>query len=363
MKKLLTSLLAILLFSTMAGCDLLSTIIAVKDFSVEYREYSDKYNAAEMMTISTSTTLEIIDTDIESFEDMDTLMYFEIDKRNAFTYTEQTINDVKKISILEDTEDFTIEYILNEENNYVIPTILSDESETTVSSNEIFTLDESFSISDVQNELKTGEHAYEFDILLDKVIDLNNISGFVDQFKIFDSELSTFANAVAHVNLEFLGENGGIHVNAVLDSYQITFEDNTYVTLTLTNETTLTILDEYVGIDIYGDDYFITPVEDIRLAKKVYNADQLIKASITEFENGYVKLYLEPGIYDVFSDNFGLFSASQLYDADQNEVLLNAVDSIQYEIMTEGTYYYYLIPTTSFILDLTFAEVVIEPIE
>lgn len=356
MKKFLTiSLVAALMF-VLAGCDLLSTIQAIQGFAKDYPDYSQRYTDERQFTISAETNLEVLDTNIADMTSMYSNMFYMIDKDSPFLYAEEEMDDVSSISVYESAGDLYIQYVIDE--LVVTPTIPVSETGQQSDQN-IFNMD-NFSISDVQNENKVGDHSYTFDIFLNQVVDLEKLSAFASKLKVFDEDLSSFDNALAHVAIQFVDAESVIDIQVTLTDYNIVFEDESYLTMTLTNHTIMTIPTEFAMPDVFTGDYQMVAVDNIDLARKVYTASQDIIFPVTAGENGWIQLNLEAGTYDLMSDNLGLFSASQVFDSTQTLIEYNPVGMIQLTVGETGTYYFYLVPTADFTLDLSFEPVVIE---
>ncbi|MBU0997252.1 MAG: hypothetical protein KKE16_04320 [Firmicutes bacterium] len=354
MKKLLTiSLVAALMF-VLAGCDLLSTIQAIKGFAQDYPVYSQRYTDATQFTVSAVTDLTVTDTNIPEMTSVHSEVYYMIDKNSPFLYAEETLDDVSSTSVYESAGSLYIQYVI--EDQIVTPTIPISES-TTQSDSNIFNMDD-FSVTDVQNENLIGDHSYQFDIYLSQVIDLEKLSGFADKLKLFDEDLSSFDNALANVILTFTDYESVMDIQVSLTDYTITFEDDSYLTVSLTNHTIMTIPTEFVMPDVFGSDYQMVAVDNIELARKVYHANEVIVYPVTAEQNGWIQLYLEAGTYDLMSNQWGLFSSSSVYDSTQTLIPYNSVGMIQFTAPTEGTYYFYLVPTTDCTLDLSFEPVI-----
>lgn len=348
MKKLLVlGMFAILGISLMA-CDLLSTIQAVKGFYQEYNTYSEIYADPDHFTVLTETELVISDTNVEGILPVDSRLYFEVEKASNFMYVEQRYLDIDKASIYEDAEDLYVEYII--EGNVATPTIPEGEAEFDT---DVNIMNENFSYENVSNENKTGDHTYEFDVYLNQAINLDSLSDFLDQLKVFDESLAGFDNAIAHVVISFTEQDSLIEVDATVTDYRIDFADEQYIVFSLTNHTILSIPEDFVARDVFGDDYQMVAVDDIRLARKAYGADEVIAFPVTAGENGYIKLELEAGEYELVSDYLSQFSDSQLMDETQ---VMISVDQMNQVELTGGTYYFYLVPTGSFTLDLVFED-------
>lgn len=349
MKKLL---LIVMFFSfgvLLMGCSLLSSIKAVKGFSEDYNIYMPIYQNASFYTVSTDTSVNVIDTNVEGLTSFSDSMNFVIDKANSLTYIEQNLNGFETASLIQKLPLLTIEYVID--GDTILPTIPT--SEESVDTN-IFNSDNSFSLNDISNENVTGDHQYEFDIFLTQVVDLDKLTTLAEQFSIFEEGLSVFDNALAHVTVQFTEEESVIDIYATLTEYQITFEDGNNATISLTNHTVMTIPSDPVIFDVFSNDYTFIAVDDIRLATKVYDSDSEINLPVVEGENGWIQLYLEAGTYTIESSNFGAISSSYLVDSSMELIEYNAVNSIQITVPTSGSYYFYLVPTFTTEIDLSF---------
>jgi hypothetical protein len=355
MKKLVALSLSLLMFTMLVGCDLLSTIIAVKDFSGEFMTYSDLYNNTTYLTVQADTELTISDTDIEGLEPMTSNLYFMLDKNTPYTYLSQTLNDVTTESVYEQVSGFSFEYVID--GNVVTPRV--PETINLPTQSDIINLD-NFSISNIQNELKLADHQYELDIVLNQIIDLENFASFFDQLKIFDESLSALDAATAHVVITFSEENSAIDIVATLTDFTVTFEDTSFVTFSITNHTVMSIPADFQMPDVFSAPYMMKAVDDVSLAVKVYASNTVIAIPMVASENGWIKLELEAGTYTIVSSQFSLFSGSSVFDSSLNVIPYNTADTIQFTAETSGTYFFYLVPTADFMLDLEFQGVPLE---
>src|SRR6056297_3040965 len=167
-KKLLVLFVIAFMGISVMGCDLLSTINAVTGFYQEYTTYSERYETTDVMTVLTETGLTIDETNVEGLTDMSTRHYFEIDMDSEFLYTEQTMDGESKTSVYQDTGDIIYEFIIEEQK--VTPRIATAEEKA---STDMQIFNDSFSYESVENENKTGDHTYEFDVLLSQVVNLD----------------------------------------------------------------------------------------------------------------------------------------------------------------------------------------------
>lgn len=349
MKKFTIILMLVSFGVLLMGCSLLSSIKAVKGFSEDYNIYTPLYQNATFYTVSTDTSVNVIDTNVEGLTSFSDSMSFVIDKENSLTYIEQNRNGNIDKSLFQRLPDYTIEYVID--GSTILPTIPT--TEESVDTN-IFNSDNSFSLNDISNENVTGDHQYEFDIFLTQVVDLDKLTTLAEQFSIFEEGLSVFDNALAHVTVQFTEEESVININASLTEYQITFEDEDYATISITNHTVMTIPSEPTIFDVFSNDYTFIAVDDIRLATKVYASDSVISLPLIAGENGWVQVYLDEGTYNLECANFGEISSSYLVDASMTVIQYNAVNSIQVSIFEPGSYYFYLIPSVSTNLELSF---------
>jgi hypothetical protein len=352
MKKFIALSLSLLMFASLVGCDLLSTIIAVKDFSSEFISYSDKYNNTTNLTVQADTELTISDTNIDGLEPVTSNLYFMIDNTTPYTYLSSTLNDVTTESVFESVSGLTFQYVID--GNEVTPCV--PESLNLPTQSDIINLD-NFSITNIQNELKLADHKYEFDIVLNQIVNLENFSSFFDQLKLYDSSLSALDAATAHVVVTFSETNSTIDIVATLTDFSITFEDSSFVTFSIINHSVMSIPTDFQMPDVFNAPYMMKAVDDVALAIKVYVAGSVIEIPMVANENGWIKLQLGAGTYNLESSQFGLFSGSQMFDSSLNLITYNAVDSVQFTAPTEGTYFFYLVPTADFMLDLNFHQI------
>lgn len=340
MKKFISAMLAVLLFTAMTGCDLLSTIIAVKDFSVEYTQYSTLYSNTTYFTVQTETDITVSDTNIDAMDDMSTQLAFSFDKETPFTLAYQDLNGVEKLSVYENAGDYLFEYLID--GNVVTPTLpISDDP---LDTNDLFTMD-SLSMSDVQNELKLAEHSYEFDIYLSQVVNLEKLATFAEQLKVFDESLSSLDNAIAHVVITFTEVDSVIDIQATLTDYRIDFDETNYVVFSLTNHTVLEIPADFSIPDVFSNDYLMKPGSEILLARKAYLADTSYVIPLTQDEAGYSKFSLEAGTYDISFDSSQFDFA--VYDVSGNLIPLEAVDSYRIVLASAQDIYLYFDPAVS----------------
>ncbi|MGD9910458.1 MAG: hypothetical protein AB7U79_07665 [Candidatus Izemoplasmatales bacterium] len=349
MKKFILLLMFFSFGVLLTGCSLLSSIKAVKGFSEDYNIYTPIYQNATFYTVSTDTSVNVIDTNVEGLTSFSDSINFVIDKTNSLTYIEQNLDGNQTASLFQKLPLLTIEYVID--GNTILPTIPT--SEESVNTN-IFNSDNSFSLNDISNENVTGDHQYEFDIFLTQVVDLDKLTTLAEQFSIFEEGLSVFDNALAHVTVQFTEEESMIDINASLTEYQIAFDDGNYATISITNHTVMTIPSDPQIFDVFSNDYTFIAVDDIRLATKVYPSDSQIQLPVVEGENGWIQLYLEAGTYNIESSNFGVISSSYLVNGSMELIEYNAVNSIQVTIPESGNYYFYIIPSVSTEIDLSF---------
>ncbi|MCK7487565.1 MAG: hypothetical protein MZU97_20160 [Bacillus subtilis] len=353
MKRFLSFLVAAIAV-LLVGCDFLSTIIALKDFSGEYNRYNAIYQTAEQTTVDTTTSITVTETNIENFDTVSSHVYAMFDKTNGLTYIDQTLDSVQQISVLKNEGDLLVEYVILA-NNLVLPTI--PEGNATPTDNA-FNMEEQFSFQDLDNEHKIGEHAYAFNLPIDNLINLDVLLELAGELAVFDSELAVLNNAIASVEVAFEEVESVIDVHAILADYRMEFADGVYAIVTIVNHTIVKIPADFAIVDVFADPYVMLAVDDIRLATKVYLPDAPIAIPLVANQNGWVKLQFAAGTYTLESAVFGVISQSYLTLPDLTVIPYNAVGSIQVTIATEGVYYFYLIPTTDvLLLDLVFVTV------
>ena len=351
LKKFMLAATMSLLLIAMMGCDFLSTIIAVKDFYAEYTTYSDIYMNTDHLALSMQTDLQVIESDIVGLEAVELDLEMVVDNTTNLTYVQQTRNQVARTSVLENVDGLMIEYLIVE--NLVIPSVIT-EGENDTLAQTMYDIDVTFSIESVNNELKTGTHSYEMDLYLDQVFSLTSIADFISQLDLFASDLSVFNNALAHVALSFETVESTIDINIELTDYRLDFLDGTYAIVTLTTHATLSIPTAVEIIDVFSSPYVMKAVDDIRLAQKVYHANELIALPFLANQNGWIQLDLAAGIYQIQSAQYGLISQSYFVNAAQTVIPFDAVGSIQVTITTAGSYFFKIVPSVNLTTDLRF---------
>ncbi len=348
-KKLLTITSMLLLFFALASCDILSTILAAKGFYDEYQTYTPIYNEATYYTILTETDLTISDTDVEGLDEIHARVYLELDQESTFMYVEQTIGEESKASMYEDGTDIYVEYIID---GTVVTPSLPEGGERFDGSTNANILNDNFTYESVENENKTGNHTYEFDVYLNQAINLEALGNFVDQLEIFGGDTTSFDDAVAHVVCTFESTDSVIDVTASVTDYTITFEDQTYVTLSLVNHTQLSIPEDFAMRDIFSDAYQMVAVDNILLARRPYAGDEVIVYPAVAGESGWAKLELGEGIYELQSAHFASMTLSLFHD-DETAVTVN--EDWQFELTESETLYLYIQPGADFDMDIVVA--------
>ncbi len=346
-KKILTLSMMFAMFFVLASCDILSTIMAAKGLYDEMQVYQPVYEEATQYTIMTETTITISDTNIEGAEDMDTRVYIMLDKESPFLYVEQRLDGVEKTSIYEDAEDIYVEYLI--EDMVVTPTIPEGEQHFEGNTNSnIFNSNFDFQ-NDVQNENKTGAHSYEFDVYLNRAVNLEALGDFVDSIALFDGDMTAFDNALANVVMNFTETDYVIDVQVTLTDYTITFDDDSYLTMSLSSHIVTSVPEDFQMPNIFAAPYQMMPVDNIQLARRPYAPDEVISFPATAGLAGYVKLMLTPGLYEVSSAHMTDFTYV-LYDDAQNVIDVSGGD---FEVNEEAVFYLYLTCYGNFASDIT----------
>jgi len=353
MKKMLVFASILLLSFAFISCDFLSTILAAKDFSVEYTTYSEIYENAEIVVIDTDTSITIDETNVVGLADKTASVKWADNNTTDLAHLTQTIDSVSKESILHNFEGLLIEYVIT--GTTVTPTIPENTFE---GGDNVFNFDDSFSLTDIENELKTGTRSFAFDINLNQVMNLENVDVIADQLQIFDESLETLNDAIAHVEIAFSDIDSMIDVTVTLASYRLDFTDEQYAIITISNHTVVTNPATYEMPDIFGDAFVMLAVDDIRLARKVYEPGVAIVIPFTANQNGWIQIHLEAGTYQIVSAQFGLFSSSFLADVTETAIAYDSVGSIQVTLTVSGSYYFKIIPTADLTTDITFTPVV-----
>lgn len=349
-KKILSLAMLGLLFMVFTSCDFLSTLNAVRGFYQEYQEFSGVYNNATQYTVLTETQLDITNTNIETIVPSDTRVYFMFDQNSEFMYVEQNLEGEQRNSLYQNASDLYIEYMIDDF-DVVTPRVPTDEQRFDGNTGANF-VNESFSYTDVQNENKTGDRTYEMDVILTKAINLDALGDFLNELKVFDESLAVLNDVVAHLTITFDSVDSTIDVRAVVDSYQITFEDQSTVTFSLTNHTVVKIPENFEMPNVFEDPYQMVAVDDEvygkQLARRVYVAEEDITYPGTENQSGWVKLDLGTGVYELNVENPDNFLIT-LYDADEMEI---GMSEEGYDLQA-GTYYLYITPISDAQVNVT----------
>jgi len=346
-KKFITLTMMIGLFFMLASCDFLSSLIAAKGLYDEYQEYSTIYEEATQYTILNEMDLSVVETNIDDMEEVHSRLYMMLDKDSTFLYVEQTLDDEEKTSVYEDAVDLYVEYLIDE--LVVLPTepIAEDRFDSNTNVN---ILNDSFTYEDVENENKTATHTYEFDLYLNKAINLDELSVFVDQLALFGGDSSSFDNAYAHVILTFNSNQSEIDVQVTVDDYRIDFEAEQYVIVDLSTHSVFMIPDDFEMPNVFADPYQMIAVDDKDLARRVYNVDSEIVYPAIDGENGWVQLYLEAGDYQVDSLNFSNMILT-IEDSSGNAVVPDL--NWEFTVTEADNYYMYIVPGADFLMDIT----------
>jgi len=353
MKKLLAVFSLFTLLFVLAGCEILSTIAAVTGFASEYQQFKDVYNSATYFEVSTDLNFTVNSSDDAALVSQGVEFVLKFDDDSNTTYLEMTQDGVTTKDLYMPSDNGTIDYVID--GNVVTPTFpeSSDVNED-IKCDDVLNVD-GLNIDNIADENKVGD-VYSFTILLADIVDLDKFAECVGNLEILNNDTVSFDNARASVTVVFLHDEANtIEFTVALNDYTIDLGDGAEANVSITGDFTVAVPAESDFPDVLGGDYQFVAVEDKALATKVYVADNEIVYPVTANEGGWIQIYLEAGTYDLISANTGYFSAeSALYDAAGNVVNLDAVSSYQYTITTAGTYYYHLVPTTSFTCDLEF---------
>ncbi|MCK5732089.1 MAG: hypothetical protein KAH13_03660 [Tenericutes bacterium] len=344
-KFMLLTLMGMIFFA-FVSCDLLSTINAVKGFYTEYTEFSEIYNTATQYSVLTETQLTITDTNIEEMLPLDSRVYFMIDTESDFLYVEQNLQGINVNSLYEEVSgDLYVEYLIYED-NVVIARIPSEEQRFDQSTDADF-VNSNFSYDDVENENKTGDRTYELDVLLVQAINIEALGDFIDELKVFDESLTALNDVVAHLVINFDSVDSTIDVLATVDNYQITFDDESTVTFSLNNHTVVKNPENFEMPDVFEDPYQIIAPSDVRLARRVFEANESVEyPGLLNTGGGWVQLNLEAGDYYIDEGDSNIVLS--LYDdSAQTEIALvlediTAGSYLTFEVTAAGTYYLFV---------------------
>lgn len=350
MKKVLSLLMIVLLALAVLGCDFLSTIYALKDFSVEYRTYNEIYSTATQSTIDATTEITVVETNIENLESAHSHVYAMFDRTNNRTFLDETRQDERTVSVFANVEGLIVEYVI--EDTIVTPRIPEGSGST---DEGIFNMDEQFSFQDLDKERKTGQHSYAFNLPLKNLVKLDKVLDMVDELKVYDPDAASLETAIAQVEISFETVESVIDIRATLTEHRLEFEDGLYAILTIVNHTIVKIPDPFEFPDVFSEEYAFVPVDDIRLATKPYLPDAEIAVTLSE-TGGWIRLELTAGVYTIVSDQWGNLSEAVLQSSDSAVIPYDAVGSIQVTIALDGTYFFHMVPFASGEVALTFVK-------
>lgn len=339
MKKLLALLLSALIAVSALGCDFLSTIYALKDFSVEYRTYNEIYTTATKSTIDATTDVTVVETNIEGVESAYSHIYAMFDRDENRTFLDETRDDVQTVSIFDNVDGLIVEYVI--EDTIVTPRIPEGGDGST--SEGIFNMDEEFSFQNLDQERKTGEHSYAFNLPLKNLVKLDKVLDMVDELKAYDPDAASLDAAVAQVEIAFTSVESVIDIRATLTEHRLEFEGGLYAVLTIVNHTIVKIPDPFEFPDVFADPYVFVPVDDVRLATKPYLPDVPIALGLLE-TGGWIRLELTAGTYTIDCAQWGALSETLFQDAAGTAIPYDAVGSIQVTVPADGTYFFRMVP-------------------
>lgn len=357
-RKLLSIFLAAFLVFGLTACDeiqdMINKVQTGASFYQDFQKYEPIFTEANELIISTDTTIVVNDTDLAvTPENITSTVYLMIDKENDLTYADVLMNDLEQTAVYE--QDSNIVYLIEE--SVVTPFNLSENEELYDLSNENGNiLNESFDpLSVTDEELVDG--VYKFSIDLNQAIDLDELSEFVTVITP-SGDVPSLENAIANVEIKFqetvIDEETkyDIDVLVTLEDYRIEFEDESFIDITVTNHSTLTVPVEFNFPEIFTSAYQFVAVDNADLALRAYLADEAIVFPVVANENGYIKLSLTAGHYRLSSMYLDQLSY-QVFDSEMNEVVvLNGAFEV-----SDGDYYLYILPTGSFLADIQVVEV------
>lgn len=352
MKKILSFLMIALLAISALGCDFLSTIYALKDFSVEYRTYNEIYQTATKSTIDATTDITVVETNIEGLESAHSHVYAMFDRDENRTFLDETRRDERTVSIFANVEGLIVEYLI--EDTVVTPRI-PEAGDGSASDEGIFNMDEEFSFQDLDQERKTGEHSYAFNLPLKNLVKLDKVLDMVDELKAYDPDAASLDAAIAQVEIAFTSVESVIDIQATLTEHRLEFEGGLYAVLTIVNHTIVKIPDPFEFPDVFADPYVFIPVDDVRLATKPYLPEVPILARLA-LAGGWIRLELTAGTYTIESDQWGALSETLFQDAAGTAIPFDAVDSIQVTVAVDGAYYFRMVPFAAGEVTLSFVK-------
>ena len=353
-KKLMSLALLGVMFFAFTSCDILSTIMAAKGFYEEYQEYSVIYENATQMTVDTEIDVIITDTTVvNQLEEMHSKVFVILDTESTFLYVEQEMDGISKTSVYEDADDLYVEYLIAE-GDVVTPTKPA-EADRFDSIMNVNIMNDNFSYESVSNEniIEGQDHAYSFDVSLNQAVNLDELGEFVDQLAILGGDSSSFNDAVASVEISFTSVDAVIDIKSTVLDYKITFEDETYIIVTIENHTILSVPDEFAMPDVFAAPYQYVAVDDVELARRAYTVNEVIDYPVVNAANGYIKLDLPAGTYESYVLTT-VNSASFTYTLFDSEMTAVDMTTGGFVVAEDAVFFLYLMPTADFQSDIVF---------
>jgi len=341
MKKFVLIMMLLSLTFVLAGCNFLSTVVALKGFNDEYNALRPHYESSSKMQVSAEASITVIEASFTHTGPSDFTLSIKDDATRDVTMIDFTKDSVLRKSMILYVDDLQVEYLI--QNNNITPLLRSD-SEIAELMDEFMGGSFNFSLENMENQRKTGDRQYELDVKIDKFVDTGIVNAIIKQFGFPSLETSSFVNIPANVKVEFFEENYRIRFQVTMTNQRLELVDSQYAIVTIASTVVMEIPTSIEEINVFEAPYVFIPVDDVRLAHKLYQPNQSISLPFVNGQNGYMKFALEAGTYQIVSSQFAQISTSMLRNQ-AGEWLTIDPSNRTFTIPSAANYFFYVKPT------------------
>lgn len=341
MKKFVLVMMLLSLTFVFAGCNFLSTVIALKGFNDEYNALRPHYEASSKMQVSAQASITVSEASFTHTGPSNFTLLLKDDASRDVTMIDFTKDSVIRKSMIHYVDDLQVEYLF--QNNNVTP-LLREDSEIAELLDAFMSGSFNFSLENMNNQRKTGDRQYELDVVIDKFVDVGIVNAIVKQFGFPSIDAAKFLNIPASVKVQFYEENYRIRFQVFLTNQRLELVDSQYAIVSIESTVTMEIPTTIEEINALEAPYVFMPVDDVRLAHKLYQPNQSISLPFTSGQNGYMKFALEAGTYQIISAQFAQISTSMLQNQAKEWLIIDPTNRT-FTIPEAGNYYFYVKPT------------------
>ena len=343
MKKILVGISLVFLMFSFASCDFLSTIQAVKGFYEEYNAIRPHYEQSTTVLMVASANVVVTDANFTPSGPTSFELSLSSNAESNITNVEFVRNGVTRKSILMDVEGLQLEYLI--ENTLVTP-LLKEDSEIADLIDAFLYSEFQFSIDNINNQLKTGARSYQLDLFLDRFADEKIVNAIIKQFGFNPLKAGAFLNMPGHVKVEFLEVNHGVRLQIFITDQRLELTEDLYAVVSIEANVLIEIPQSVETIEVMVDPYIFKPLDDIRLALKLYRPDVNHTLPFTASIPGYMRFELAAGTYQIQSPQLSNISQSTLQDS-QGLFIGISTQNQQFTILDSGVYFLKVVPQTT----------------